>query len=31
MSEHGHVAGPAALMRECDVLVLPSLEEGSAS
>jgi glycosyltransferase involved in cell wall biosynthesis len=28
--EHGHVADPAALMRSCDVLVLPSLEEGSA-
>ena len=28
--EHGHVGDPAALMRSCDVLVLPSLEEGSA-
>jgi D-inositol-3-phosphate glycosyltransferase len=27
---HGQVADPAALMRECDVLVLPSVEEGSA-
>jgi glycosyltransferase involved in cell wall biosynthesis len=27
---HGHVSEPAALMRECDVLVLPSVEEGSA-
>jgi glycosyltransferase involved in cell wall biosynthesis len=27
---HGHVADPAALMRACDVLVLPSVEEGSA-
>lgn len=27
---HGHVDDPAALMRACDVLVLPSLEEGSA-
>jgi len=27
---HGHVADPAALMRSCDVLLLPSLEEGSA-
>jgi glycosyltransferase involved in cell wall biosynthesis len=27
---HGHVADPAALMRGCDVLLLPSLEEGSA-
>ena len=27
---HGHVADPAALMRSCDVLVLPSVEEGSA-
>ena len=26
----GHFADPAALMRACDVLVLPSLEEGSA-
>ena len=30
VEHHGHVADPAALMRECDVLVLPSLEEGSA-
>jgi glycosyltransferase involved in cell wall biosynthesis len=30
VEQHGHVADPAALMRECDVLVLPSLEEGSA-
>lgn len=30
VSERGHVADPAALMRECDVLVLPSMEEGSA-
>jgi glycosyltransferase involved in cell wall biosynthesis len=28
--EHGHVADPAALMRSCDALVLPSVEEGSA-
>jgi glycosyltransferase involved in cell wall biosynthesis len=27
---HGHVADPAGLMRDCDVLVLPSVEEGSA-
>jgi glycosyltransferase involved in cell wall biosynthesis len=27
---HGHVADPAAVMRDCDVLVLPSVEEGSA-
>jgi glycosyltransferase involved in cell wall biosynthesis len=27
---HGRVDDPAALMRECDVLVLPSFEEGSA-
>jgi glycosyltransferase involved in cell wall biosynthesis len=26
----GHVDDPAALMRDCDVLVLPSFEEGSA-
>ena len=26
----GHVADPAALMRACDVMVLPSFEEGSA-
>jgi glycosyltransferase involved in cell wall biosynthesis len=30
VQHHGHVADPAALMRACDVLVLPSLEEGSA-
>jgi glycosyltransferase involved in cell wall biosynthesis len=30
VQEHGHVSDPAALMRSCDVLVLPSLEEGSA-
>ena len=30
VSEHGHVADPAALMRGFDALVLPSLEEGSA-
>jgi len=30
IEHHGHVADPAALMRECDALVLPSLEEGSA-
>jgi D-inositol-3-phosphate glycosyltransferase len=30
VERHGHVADPAGLMRECDVLVLPSLEEGSA-
>ena len=30
VSEHGFVADPAALMRGFDVLVLPSLEEGSA-
>jgi glycosyltransferase involved in cell wall biosynthesis len=28
--QHGHVADPAALMRSFDVLVLPSVEEGSA-
>ena len=28
--EHGHVADPAQLMRSLDVLVLPSVEEGSA-
>jgi glycosyltransferase involved in cell wall biosynthesis len=30
VQHHGHVADPAALMRVCDVMVLPSLEEGSA-
>jgi glycosyltransferase involved in cell wall biosynthesis len=30
VEQHGHVADPAALMRGFDVLVLPSLEEGSA-
>jgi glycosyltransferase involved in cell wall biosynthesis len=30
VDEHGHVADPAALMRACDVLLLPSVEEGSA-
>jgi glycosyltransferase involved in cell wall biosynthesis len=30
VEQHGHVADPAALMRSFDVLVLPSLEEGSA-
>ena len=30
VQHHGQVADPAALMRACDVLVLPSLEEGSA-
>jgi glycosyltransferase involved in cell wall biosynthesis len=30
VQQHGHVADPAALMRSCDVLVLPSVEEGSA-
>jgi glycosyltransferase involved in cell wall biosynthesis len=30
VEHHGQVSDPAALMRECDVLVLPSLEEGSA-
>ena len=30
VQRHGHVADPAALMRDCDVLVLPSVEEGSA-
>lgn len=28
--QHGHVENPATLMRSFDVLVLPSLEEGSA-
>jgi glycosyltransferase involved in cell wall biosynthesis len=28
--EAGHVSDPAALMRACDVMVLPSFEEGSA-
>jgi glycosyltransferase involved in cell wall biosynthesis len=30
VGRHGHVDDPGALMRECDVLVLPSVEEGSA-
>jgi glycosyltransferase involved in cell wall biosynthesis len=30
VDERGHVADPAALMRSCDALVLPSVEEGSA-
>jgi glycosyltransferase involved in cell wall biosynthesis len=30
VEQHGHVADPAALMRTFDVLVLPSVEEGSA-
>lgn len=30
VERHGHVPDPAALMRSCDVLVLPSMEEGSA-
>ncbi|MBW6438624.1 glycosyltransferase family 4 protein [Actinoplanes hulinensis] len=30
VTEAGHVPDPAALMRGCDVLVLPSVEEGSA-
>ncbi|MET8312192.1 glycosyltransferase family 4 protein [Micromonospora sp. NPDC005173] len=30
VEERGHVADPASLMRSCDVLVLPSVEEGSA-
>ena len=30
VEQHGHVADPAALMRSFDVLVLPSVEEGSA-
>jgi glycosyltransferase involved in cell wall biosynthesis len=30
VERHGQVTGPANLMRECDVLVLPSFEEGSA-
>jgi glycosyltransferase involved in cell wall biosynthesis len=30
VEEHGYVEDPAALMRSCDVLVLPSVEEGSA-
>jgi glycosyltransferase involved in cell wall biosynthesis len=30
VNEAGHVGDPAALMRTCDVLVLPSFEEGSA-
>ena len=30
VEHHGHVSDPAALMRDCDVLMLPSLEEGSA-
>lgn len=30
LEHHGHVADPGALMREADVLVLPSVEEGSA-
>jgi glycosyltransferase involved in cell wall biosynthesis len=30
VEQHGHVADPAGLMRSCDVLVLPSVEEGSA-
>jgi glycosyltransferase involved in cell wall biosynthesis len=28
--EYGHVGDPAALMRSCDALLLPSVEEGSA-
>jgi glycosyltransferase involved in cell wall biosynthesis len=30
VEHYGHVSDPAALMRDCDALVLPSLEEGSA-
>jgi glycosyltransferase involved in cell wall biosynthesis len=30
VEERGHVADPAGAMREADVLVLPSIEEGSA-
>jgi glycosyltransferase involved in cell wall biosynthesis len=30
VQHHGHVPDPAALMRRCDVMVLPSFEEGSA-
>ena len=30
VQRQGHVADPAALMRACDVMVLPSFEEGSA-
>jgi glycosyltransferase involved in cell wall biosynthesis len=30
VEQHGHVADPAALMRSCDALILPSVEEGSA-
>ena len=30
VDERGHVPDPAALMRSCDALVLPSVEEGSA-
>ncbi len=30
VEQHGHVDDPAGLMRGCDVLLLPSLEEGSA-
>jgi glycosyltransferase involved in cell wall biosynthesis len=30
VEERGHVADPAAAMREADVLLLPSIEEGSA-
>jgi glycosyltransferase involved in cell wall biosynthesis len=30
VQQHGHVADPAALMRSCDALILPSVEEGSA-
>jgi glycosyltransferase involved in cell wall biosynthesis len=30
VEQYGHVADPAALMRSCDALALPSVEEGSA-
>jgi glycosyltransferase involved in cell wall biosynthesis len=30
VEQHGHVPDPAVLMRTCDVMVLPSFEEGSA-
>jgi glycosyltransferase involved in cell wall biosynthesis len=30
VERHGHVPDPAALMRDCDVVALPSMEEGSA-
>jgi len=30
VQELGHVSDPGAVMRDCDVLVLPSVEEGSA-